>query len=99
MVNAALRVRLGRGPQGDGVRNVRSLFVVACLAALFAISTSSSSNAASADHRANASYASASSNASRVPRAEEPVPANCIRQECGKLWCWQMNGSSKSSSR
>jgi hypothetical protein len=23
--------------------------------------------------------------------AEQPVPANCIRQECGKLWCWQMN--------
>jgi hypothetical protein len=25
-------------------------------------------------------------------RAEEPVPANCIRQSCGKLWCWQMGG-------
>jgi hypothetical protein len=22
--------------------------------------------------------------------AEQPVPPNCIRQECGKLWCWQM---------
>ena len=96
MVNAALRVRLGRGPQGDGVRNVRSLIVVASLAALFAISNSSSSNAASVSQRANASYASASSNASQMSRAQEqPVPANCIRQECGKLWCWQMSGSKK----
>jgi hypothetical protein len=89
MVNAALRVRLGSGPQGDGVRNVRSLIVVASLAALFAISSSSSGNAASVSQRANASYAS--SNSSQMSRAaEQPVPPNCIRQECGKLWCWQM---------
>jgi hypothetical protein len=25
------------------------------------------------------------------------VPANCIRQSCGKLWCWQMSGSKSSS--
>jgi hypothetical protein len=67
--------------------------VVACLAALFAISNSTSSVAASADHRANASYAS---NASQS-RAQESVPANCIRQSCGKLWCWQMSGSKSSS--
>jgi hypothetical protein len=35
----------------------------------------------------NGPYSSANANMSR---AEEPVPANCIRQECGKLWCWQM---------
>ena len=73
---------------------MRSLFTVACLAALFAISNSSTSIAASASQKANVSYASAS-NASR---SSEPVPANCIRQECGKLWCWQM-GHSKSSGR
>ena len=68
---------------------MRSLIVVASLAALFAISHSSSSNAASANQRANASYAS--SNSSQMSRAaEQPVPPNCIRQECGKLWCWQM---------
>jgi hypothetical protein len=72
---------------------VRSLIVVASLAALFAVSNSTSSNAASANQRANASYAS--SNVSQTSRAQEPVPANCIRQECGKLWCWQMGGSKR----
>jgi hypothetical protein len=73
---------------------VRSLIVVASLAAVFAISNSSSGYAASANQRANASYAS--SNNSQMSRAaEQPVPANCIRQECGKLWCWQMGGSKR----
>jgi hypothetical protein len=67
--------------------------MVASLAALFAISNSSNGNAASAGQRANASYAS--SNASQMSRAQEPVPANCIRQECGKLWCWQMGNNKK----
>ena len=89
---------LGRGPQGDGVRNVRSLIMAASLAALFAISNSSIGNAASANQRAYVSYASSSSHAPQMSRAEqEPVPANCIRQECGKLWCWQMNNGAKSS--
>jgi len=70
---------------------VRSLIVVASLAALLAISNTSIGNAASANQRPNASYASASSNSSQMSRAaEQPVPPNCIRQECGKLWCWQM---------
>jgi hypothetical protein len=80
---------LGEAP-GRWSAKVRSLIVAASLAALFAISNSSSGHAASANQRANASYAS--SNSSPVSRAaEQPVPANCIRQECGKLWCWQMN--------
>jgi hypothetical protein len=70
---------------------VRTVIVVASLAALFAFSDSTISNAASAGQRVNVSYAS--SNASQMSsRAQEPVPANCIRQECGKLWCWQMSG-------
>ena len=72
------------------MRIVRSLIVAASLAALFAISNSAISHAASASQRANASYASSNANASQASRAQEPVPANCIRQECGKLWCWQM---------
>jgi hypothetical protein len=89
---------LGRGPQGEGVRNVRSLITVASLAALFAISNSTIGNAASANQRAYVSYASASSHAPQMSRAQqEPVPANCIRQECGKLWCWQMNNGAKTS--
>ena len=74
---------------------MRSLTVAASLAALFVIShTTTSSFAASADRKANASYAS---NASHAAKADD-VPANCIRQSCGKLWCWQMGGG-KSSSR
>jgi hypothetical protein len=71
---------------------VRSLIVVASLAALFAISNSTSGNAASSNQRTNVSYSSASSsNSSQISRAaEQPVPPNCVRQECGKLWCWQM---------
>ncbi len=84
---------LGEAPQGEGVRDVRSLFMAASLAALFVISDSTSSIAASAGQRVNASYASNAGS-----RASEPVPANCIRQECGKLWCWNM-GNGKSSSR
>ena len=72
---------------------MRSLIAVASLAALFAISHTTSSNAASAHQRANASYAS--SNVAQASRAQEPVPANCVRQECGKLWCWQMGGSKR----
>ena len=93
VVNAALRMRLGRGPQGDGVRNVRSLIAVASLAALVVMSNTSSGIAASANQRANASYASAPGGSQMSRTAEQPVPANCIRQECGKLWCWQMSGS------
>ena len=70
---------------------MRSLIVVASLAALFAISNSTSGNAASSNQRTNVSYSAASSNSSQMSRAsEQPVPPNCIRQECGKLWCWQM---------
>jgi hypothetical protein len=79
---------LGEAP-GRWSAKVRSLIVVASLAALFAIFNSSSVSAASANQRANVSYAS--SNSSQMSRAaEQPVPPNCIRQECGKLWCWQM---------
>jgi hypothetical protein len=82
------------------VHDVRSLSVAASLAALFVISLTSTSNAASAYHSANVTYSSAngpySSSNSNMSRAEEPVPANCIRQSCGKLWCWQMNGSKSS---
>ena len=70
---------------------MRSLIVVASLAALFAISNSTSGHAASSNQRTNVSYSSASTNSSQMSRAaEQPVPPNCIRQECGKLWCWQM---------
>ena len=83
---------LGSGPWGYGVRDVRSLCAAVVLTAFLVFSHIPSGAAATADHRANASYPS---NASQVSRAEEPVPANCIRQSCGKLWCWQMKGSGR----
>ena len=86
---------LGRGPQGNGVRNVRSLCLVASLAATFIISNTASSIAASTEYRpVNASYAS--TKATPVPQQADAVPPNCVRQECGKLWCWQMKGGASS---
>jgi hypothetical protein len=82
------------------VRNVRSLIVVASLAAVISISNTSSGIAAQANQRATASSSYASSNSPQMSRAaEQPVPPNCIRQECGKLWCWQMGAGGKTSSR
>jgi hypothetical protein len=72
------------------VHNVRSFLLAGCLTAVFVVSQISSGVAGSADHRANASYSSSANGSQQMSRAEEPVPANCIRQSCGKLWCWQM---------
>jgi hypothetical protein len=75
------------------VRDVRSLSVVVCLNAAFVLSQISSGTAASADHKANASYRS---NTSSQTASVDDVPPNCVRQSCGKLWCWQMRGKSGS---
>lgn len=85
MVNAALRLRPGRGPRGYGVRNVRHLLSAACLAAI----TISSISSASAGDRipVNASYRASAP----VSRAADQVPANCIREACGRLFCWNTN--------
>jgi hypothetical protein len=83
------------------VGNVRSYSVVAALVAVMVaglgLSSISVSFAASADRRAdrraNVTYASgAASHSSRA----DAVPANCVRQECGKLWCWEMRGKTSS---
>jgi hypothetical protein len=66
--------------------------LAAGVAALFVVSQTSITQAASNNRSTNVSYSSNSSQA-MSSRAEEPVPANCVRQECGKLWCWQMKGS------
>jgi hypothetical protein len=39
---------------------------------------------------ANASYSSTAS--VPVSRAADQVPANCIREACGKLFCWNTGG-------
>jgi hypothetical protein len=84
------------------VRNVRYLLPAVGLTAILSLSQISSGFAASADHRANVSYPAsrsiagyASNAAAPMLRVEEPVPPNCIRQSCGKLWCWQMSGGAK----
>ena len=69
---------------------MRNLSLVASLAALVVISNISTSFAGSTERRVvNATYAS--SNATPVSQQADAVPPNCVRQECGKLWCWQMN--------
>ena len=78
---------------------MRKLCLAVGLTAILVVSHISSGVAASAYRHAGTTYSSSSSNASYssnasapMSRAEEPVPANCIRQSCGKLWCWQMKG-------
>ena len=68
---------------------MRSVSVVVCLTAVFSMSAAPTGFAASASSKANASYQSGAS--AQSARADE-VPSNCIRQSCGKLWCWQMKG-------
>jgi hypothetical protein len=90
VVNAALRMSLGRGPQGCGVHNVRGVCVAACLAAGFSLIHIPDSLAGSTRQVAPASYQSSAS--APVSRAADTVPANCIRESCGKLFCWNTRG-------
>ena len=71
---------------------MRNLSPAAGLAALLLFPLTSIGNAASAYHPVSHSSVSGpySSSGNNMSRAEEPVPANCVRQACGKLWCWQM---------
>jgi len=63
---------------------VRYLFGAACLAA---VGLSSVSNASARDRTpANVSYRVTSS--APVSRAVEQIPTNCIREACGRLFCW-----------
>jgi hypothetical protein len=69
---------------------VRHLSVAACLAAAFSFVSISGSQAGSVKGSANASYSSAGP--APVSRAVDQVPANCIREACGKLFCWNTGG-------
>jgi hypothetical protein len=70
---------------------VRSLSLVASLAALFVIANTVSSSAGSVQTVVvNMSHPS---NATPVQQQADAVPPNCVRQECGKLWCWKMKTS------
>jgi len=65
---------------------VRHLSVAACLAAAFSLASISGSQAGSVKGSANQSYSSAAT--APVSRAADQVPPNCIREACGRLFCW-----------
>ncbi len=68
---------------------MRYLSVAACLAAAFSFVSISGSQAGSMKGSAKA-YSSAGP--APVSRAADSVPANCIREACGKLFCWNTGG-------
>ena len=87
MVNAASSEPRKRR-RGLGVCDVRSVFVV-CVAAGLRIFGMSGSMAGTS--QASRNYTPVHSSQS----SSSDVPANCVRQECGKLWCWQMGNSKR----
>ena len=66
---------------------MRHLFVVAGLAAALSLVHISGSQAGSVKNSGNASYSSAT-NSAPVSRAANSIPDNCIREACGRLFCW-----------
>jgi len=67
---------------------VRHLLSAACLAAI-AISTIPSASAAGRPP-VNSSYPVSTS--APVSRVADQVPGNCIREACGRLFCWNTGG-------
>ena len=65
------------------MRNVRSLCLAVSLTALIAFSNIAIATAA--EQKASASYRT---NVTRVQASASDTPANCIREACGRLWCW-----------
>jgi hypothetical protein len=54
----------------------------------------------SADHRSQQSdQASYRSNVSTPVSHAGETPPNCVREACGRLWCWQMRGQTTSKSQ
>jgi hypothetical protein len=69
---------------------------VACLAAGFSLIHIPAGLAGSARQVAQtSSYQGSyqSSTSAPVSRAADTVPANCIRESCGKLFCWNTRGN------
>jgi hypothetical protein len=61
------------------------------LTALFAFSTITIATAA--EQSSSASYRT---NYTRVQASASDTPANCIREACGRLWCWNMGKQTSS---
>jgi hypothetical protein len=73
------------------VRDVRSVSLAVCLTVIFALCGISSGFAASNNHKAAA--ASYRSNASAPASRMSETPPNCVRESCGRLWCWHLRES------
>ena len=65
---------------------MRYLFVAACLGAAATLIHVPASQAGSIKSSAKASYSTA--NSAPVSRASDSLPDNCIREACGRLFCW-----------
>ncbi len=83
-----------------GVNAVRSLHACVCVAIVFGLVGTSSAHAASVTYGTSTVRVPSMSRTAATNQApqskpysstpQSAVPTNCIRQECGKLWCWQM---------
>jgi hypothetical protein len=74
------------------VHTVRNLGVAVTLAlgmGLFGASITTPAAAGDKNYSSSSNYTRVS-----AKTAQSDVPPNCVRQECGKLWCWQMRGQS-----
>jgi hypothetical protein len=71
---------------------VRILSLAVALTTVLFFSTSS--GFAASGHKAKASYRATNESAS-VSEAGG-TPPNCIRESCGRLWCWHMRGETSS---
>jgi len=105
MVNAALECALGRGTQGGGVRDVRTFSLAVGLTAALTLTNiapgfAGSIGMSSSDHRAQQSdQASYRANASTPVSHAGGTPPNCVREACGRLWCWHMKGQTTSKNQ
>lgn len=69
---------------------MRRFFVAVGLTAVLTLPSVASGFAAGTSHKAKASTRSKSETTS-VAEASG-TPANCVRESCGRLWCWHMRG-------
>jgi hypothetical protein len=77
------------------VRVVRSLSLVVGLTAILTLSHISIGFAGSSDQKAQASYRTNAS--TPVNHASSgTTPPNCVREACGRLWCWNQGRTSSS---
>jgi hypothetical protein len=77
------------------VHDVRSVFAAACLTAsvILCEAVLGPASAGTRNYSAPTNHSKASAQGSTQGSAQgssSQVPANCIREACGRLWCWKM---------